>query len=280
MADHVSVSPEHTRVTPRHGASRWMRGAELPAGRLPCLRDDRERVTAVLAGIEERPGRPLAPAIALSVYDQVEWLTRTEGVLFARFARIGELTEAARARLSGTRIVRVTVAKVAAVVRRLVAAGWLAEHRKTARQAVFVVATAGAAAGAVEPPVTPTASSPSGEHARVDLDTCSSSRRVWAAVRELIDVHRPVLACRGVAPEKAAGAWARYLHARLREVPPGRLERDVVVFGQAIAAMATADARRVSGSGHRTEARGTGNGRAWLSDAGFIRALHTAAARY
>jgi hypothetical protein len=116
-------------------------------------------------------------------------------------------------------------APVSAVVRRLIALGWLSEARKTARQAVFTVAAAGASAGAKDlppelqsPPIVGQGGFQSEDATQPRMGTgldqeTETTTTASSAARALVEKHRDRLACKGTT--NPAGAWFRHLRARL-----------------------------------------------------------------
>lgn len=217
------------------------------------------------------------PMLARSIYEEIEYLTRGDGVLFARFAVIADRVEAARDRLlaSEARRIRCTRAKVSAVIGRLVDAGWMALARKTCRQAVFVVASPSWIEGADEPrpmatsdprpPFPPPAAaaraaaqqeplrnsttrSPSGEPSVFKSENGSSlNSRGHAKGFAPQEQGARVLATRIVrdrAPKlackgssNAVGSWWRYIVAGLRHVRPSEQPVEAARYAAAIDAL-------------------------------------------
>lgn len=234
--NHTPARPR--RLAPRRpfSASRWLAEDRPITPRLPDDRTARDEVLAVLADVVERPGRPVPQALALHVYQEVEYLTRTTGVLAVTMATLADRVNASIARREAARptapgcrraarIGKATHGKVAAVVRRLAAAGWLTEERKTMRQTVFVVAELrrheAGSAEAIEHRVT--TGSPIG-HSVNQSETCSRpalpdpaqcvqeqepSPAVRRAAVDLVNTWRAWLGCKR-APNPA-GAWYRFL---------------------------------------------------------------------
>lgn len=236
---------------PFTGPERWLRGEPVPDQRLPAFDAAPAAVGELLAGLEERPGRPLDQLLARSIYDEIVWLTAETGVLHLTFAKLADRVNAARARLRrpARATGRVTIAKVSAVIRRMVAAGWLTQVRKTARQAVFGVARAvargGSRGGTKELPVNyqdpptfggkarskvPDATWPSGGDEQLGDEHLLASARSLAS--GIVDARAGQLRCRGT--RKGSGAWWLWLVARLRWFDPEQQQRLAGVYAERI----------------------------------------------
>lgn len=251
MDHRTPVRPRSGSPTVQHrGPGRWLRGHAAPECRLPTSGSDLPLVAGVLADVRERPDRaPIDPLLARSVWDEVEYLTRASGVLHVTMTALADRVNAARARLPGGtgRAGLATRTKVAAVVRRMVAAGWLVEVRKTCRMAVFAVAqpgpvaTAGATAQQSYPRSTP--SSPSESKSRLQSENNSSlgtrlaDREALRAADQVLAEHLARLRCKGTSGPGAVGAWRRYLVARLRWFSGPELSDEVARYRQALRAL-------------------------------------------
>lgn len=256
----------------KRGPERWLREPRTITRRLPDPLADRELIAQLFAGAEERAGRPLDPELAAMVYSSVEYLTRASGVLWATLDALTEQTARAVERRNAKRFTplgRVTRSKVQAVLRVMVAAGWLAHERKTCRARVLVVheppstvagevgaqlmdqlraplpepaALADDPAGAsttdhcLPPTVSPDGlrvPSPVVKSGPAAAPDAEQAARVAAA--RIVDRHRDRLGCsRSPNP---AGAWYRFLLGFLL-ARSSQLERAAVDAERAVAALA------------------------------------------
>lgn len=268
---------------PRTGfrPERWLAEPRQITPRLPDDRTQRDTVDRVLADLIERDDRLVDPDLARMIYAEVEYLTRTSGVLAVTSQQLADRVNLAvarrnviRARTRGVRPVpKATVGKVRAVLHRLSELGWLTPERKTMRARVWVVShghTPGSARA--QESTANTGSSPDGEpvviekenatwlDAHDDLDgdddgfwtsatgtpvtvqapcvpeQTRPTREQVAAVCALVDKHRDRLACRGVS--NPAGAWYRWLIARVRYHQGGALAVSIARYDRAMDALA------------------------------------------
>jgi hypothetical protein len=240
---------------------RWLKGEPEPEQRLPHSTGSPDDPVAILLdGIEERPGRPMDPLMARSIYDEIVWLTDGGGVLFARQQTICDRVAAARARLRwGKRAGRCTIGKVAAVICHLTLAGWLVRVRKTCRQAVWKVGHAGAetrSAGAIDLLTENYSSRAEALQGVIKSEKISSlsTRETGRSLQEqqartlatrVVREHQALLSCKNV--QNGAGAWWKFLVTRLMWLRPTEQATEAARYAEAIDRLA---AKR---------------GRAWLS---------------